>query len=353
MTEVPSGLGASPLGRGLQGREALPPVSGLRGWFQIGWSVDFGVERPVPMRYFGRDLVGYRTAAADLVVLDAICQHLGANMAFGGHVDGDCIVCPFHGWKWNPEGANVDIPYSEKLKSNRAKRLRTWSVRERDGLVYLWHDPASSPPTWEPPTMVEEPERYHDLHPDGVWSWDRVRVHPQMAVENTADAAHFKYVHRADEVGRILGSRWDDSVFAVDYELGMGRAARTTFLAERPGRITARLLARAWGVGLLGANFSGPGSAINMLCITPVDGISSRIMSSVWVPRSVSEDMIRLRVREQVKQIERDITIWEHMNYLPRAPFPPEEARDFVALRNWTTRFYADPATGTTVSGRG
>ena len=135
MTEVVSPVQVGPIERRLEGREALPSVTSLRGWFQIGWALDSGPGRPRPMRYFSHDLVGYRTDAGDLVVLDAICQHLGAHLGYGGQVDGDCIICPFHGWKWDRDGANVDIPYSAKLKRNRAKRLRSWHVRERDGLA--------------------------------------------------------------------------------------------------------------------------------------------------------------------------------------------------------------------------
>lgn len=344
MDEGVLGVGVTPLARGLGGREALPSVSSLRGWFQIGWSVDFGGQ-PRPMRYFGRDLVAYRTEAGELIVLDANCQHLGAHLGYGGTVEGDCIVCPFHGWKWDRDGANTDIPYSTKVKRNRAKRLRSWHVREQEGVVYLWHDPADRGPTWEPPILLDEGEEYHDLHPDGVWTWERVRVHPQMSMENTTDAAHFKYVHRADEVGHIAAVRTDDRLFEAEYTLGMGRGDRKTFLAEGPGVVVATLMARAWGVGLLTAHFSGPGSAVNLLCTTPIDAHSSRMMSSVWVPRSVDAAVVGLRIREQVKQIGRDIVIWEHMDYLARPPFPPEEARDFVALRRWSEQFYVGNGT--------
>ena len=43
-----------------------------------------------------------------------------------------CITCPFHGWKFDAEGANVDIPYSERV--NRKARLRTYPVVEVNGL---------------------------------------------------------------------------------------------------------------------------------------------------------------------------------------------------------------------------
>lgn len=48
-------------------------------------------------------------------VLDAYCPHLGANLAVGGRVVGNCIECPFHGWQFRgDDGKCVKIPYAEK-----------------------------------------------------------------------------------------------------------------------------------------------------------------------------------------------------------------------------------------------
>lgn len=47
-------------------------------------------------------------------VLNAYCPHLGANLAVGGRVVGNCIECPFHGWRFEgSDGKCVKIPYAE------------------------------------------------------------------------------------------------------------------------------------------------------------------------------------------------------------------------------------------------
>ncbi|KAG5330049.1 DAF36 desaturase, partial [Acromyrmex heyeri] len=44
------------------------------------------------------------------------CPHLGANMAEGGRVKGDCLECPFHNWKFRGEdGYCENIPYTIKV----------------------------------------------------------------------------------------------------------------------------------------------------------------------------------------------------------------------------------------------
>lgn len=331
--------------RGAFDRSALPPVRSLQGWFQIGWSPEFPADAPVALRYFGRDLVAYRTSVGEIVVFDAYCAHLGAHLAHGGTIEGDCIVCPFHGWSWNPDGSNRSIPYSERVKRNKGKRLNKWHVAEREGLVYMWHHPHGGEPTWDPPTVLSDGADYYPLHPAGAHSWESVLVHPQLALENAADFAHFKWVHRASRVARCVGFEPDGATFKVMLELPMGREGHKTWAADEGG-VVAELLVRGWGVGLLSATFTGVDGATNMLNMTPIDDTTSRLMSSTWIPRAPGAqgddlpERAKARVAEQVRQADRDLVIWEHMAYIPRPPYPPEESTDFLALRKWSEQFY-------------
>ena len=72
-----------------------------RGWFLISFSDDLEAGTVVPMEYFGRDLVFFRTARGAAVVLDAHCPHLGAHLGHGGELKDDKLVCPFHAWEFD------------------------------------------------------------------------------------------------------------------------------------------------------------------------------------------------------------------------------------------------------------
>jgi hypothetical protein len=63
----------------------------------------------------------------------AYCPHLGADIAVGGTVTDDCITCPFHGWRFDGAGPNVEIPYAKTV--NRTARLRAWPTAERAGAI--------------------------------------------------------------------------------------------------------------------------------------------------------------------------------------------------------------------------
>ena len=124
----------------------------VTGWFMIGWSAEFPLGEVRPLRYFGEDLVAYRDAAGDLHPLSAHCRHLGAHIGHGGKVVGDCVECPFHGWRWGPDGTNRHIPYQPD-RPNRALRLRVFPVREQYDCVFVWHQPNGEEPRWELPDL--------------------------------------------------------------------------------------------------------------------------------------------------------------------------------------------------------
>lgn len=68
----------------------------------------------------GEQVVVFRDQEGKASVLEAYCPHLGANLAVGGRVVGNCIECPFHGWQFRgDDGRCVKIPYAEKGKSGK------------------------------------------------------------------------------------------------------------------------------------------------------------------------------------------------------------------------------------------
>lgn len=63
----------------------------------------------------GEQLAVFRSQDGQAYVVDSYCPHLGANLAAGGRVVGNCIECPFHGWQFQGEdGKCARIPYAEK-----------------------------------------------------------------------------------------------------------------------------------------------------------------------------------------------------------------------------------------------
>ncbi|MGW6300700.1 Rieske 2Fe-2S domain-containing protein [Peribacillus butanolivorans] len=323
----------------------FPHATFPQGWYQIGWSGEIKPKETKSMRYFSEDLVCFRGESGKLYLMDAHCPHLGAHLGVGGCVENDNIRCPFHGWVWDCDGKNIEIPYSEKI--NRAKSIKTWEVREVNEQILTWYDSEGKPPAWEPPQLPETIDSdYYSCYPNAVYTWDKVRVHPQFLVENSADIAHFQFVHRAPETPKIELIEVKDHYAHLIHKYPFGKKPSDL---TPDGTIWGQLEVEAWGIGLVNFRLIKYFDMLNSLNITPIDEEHSDIRSSVWVKKADgdSEDVLsgnaEKAVKEQFRITDFDVPIWENMLYIKRAPLVAEEAKPYAELRKWCDQFYAVP----------
>lgn len=75
-----------------------PEAPDADGWIPVGRVEDFAGGRLVDVAVGERWVVVGRSAAGWFAV-DAVCPHAGGDFA-KGHVEGDAIVCPVHGWRF-------------------------------------------------------------------------------------------------------------------------------------------------------------------------------------------------------------------------------------------------------------
>ncbi|GAB2466993.1 Rieske 2Fe-2S domain-containing protein [Streptomyces incanus] len=314
------------------------------GWFQIGWSTDLAVGDVKPLRHFGQDLVAYRARSGRLVVLNAYCEHLGANLGHGGSVSGEDIRCPFHGWEWSPAGRNTCIPY--QATTNRVRRIGTWTAAERDGLMYLWHDADGGAPLYDVPSVFELfPESgpatgFHELGEAGRFETPALPIHPQYAAENGVDFAHFKYVHRADEIPTVVRREFGEHDFRTELALDFKRRGGDGTQEIVEGRTRASLL----GLGLGFSYADGVGGICSVTAVTPVDDERSLVRFTAWASKEDGEGDARVakRLRSAVEQFKADVAIWEHQRYTEPPGLATAEAAGFRDIRQWARRFYPE-----------
>ena len=101
----------------------------VTGWFMVGWSPEFPVGGVQPLHYFGELLVAYRDEQGELHILQAHCKHIGAHMGHGGTVVGDSVECPFHGWRWGPDGTLRDV-IEKQFLSTVFDDLQIWPYQK-------------------------------------------------------------------------------------------------------------------------------------------------------------------------------------------------------------------------------
>lgn len=171
-----------------------------RGWFMIGTSED-ATTTPKAVRYFGEDMVLYRGETGRVFLVEAYCPHMGTHLANNTtsyvvadreHVEGDNIRCPYHGWRFGPDGHCNQIPYSPSEPPKKA-RLRSWPVTERAQCLWIWYDAEGGEPDYELPAF----DKYDAPHWVN-WKIDvlgELEIHPIEILDNMADKSHLEPVH--------------------------------------------------------------------------------------------------------------------------------------------------------------
>lgn len=322
------------------------------GWYQIGWSHDFPRGEAKPLRYFGADLVVFRTDSGEMKVLDAFCPHLGAHLGHGGRVVGDTITCPWHGWCWDGEGRNVAIPYSDRPM---AKRLRSWHVREMDDWVLVWYHPHGLDPIFEvPPFWVDDECGYLPFADDGALIWPNVAICPQYASENLVDYAHFKFVHRSDDIGRVVDVDEDEWTFTTTLGLEMGAGRPATWMTPEgplPGLLHTAIHGPQVSVVRFSIGDHPVHDVVVSMGVTPVEASPrlSDLRITCYVPdidpMGLGRDPRELATNwynQEHIQVDQDVTIWSNMRYVDKAPLVDDEAKAFRAVRSWAEQFYVE-----------
>lgn len=303
------------------------------GWFVVAFSEELAAGQVLPKRYFGRDLVLFRTDDGVPVAMDAHCPHLGAHLGIGGRVIDGCIRCPFHAWRFDREGRCVEVPYARAIPPRA--RVRTYPVEEKNGVVLLHYAPDSRAPTYTIPALPE-------YGAPGFTRWFhrtlRIRTQSREIVENVVDLAHFPTVHR---------NRID------------------TFENEFVGE---RAIQRATGGGIPDgphdspefdyrseATYYGPGYQITAMhhrletrllnAHTMIDEHEVELRFGMMLRMGGDEARIARIADAYVDDIQsgfqKDVAIWEHKRWRER-PVLVDEDGPIGALRRWYAQFYVD-----------
>lgn len=322
------------------------------GWFQVAWEGEIQEKRVTSKHYFGTDYVVYRADDGVTRIAEATCPHMGANLGCGGWVEGNDLVCPFHGWQWGPDGANTVIPNLDRPNPNR--RLTQMHSRCTNGIVWMWFDELGRDPWWEPPADREEygkPSHY-PVWPTSTYFWSGVRLKPQYVVENNADMEHIRYVHKAQGDIELVECRGEEHIFYNAVKMVFGAGKDKTWLTPQ-GPVEATIVGETFGVGIIMDHFAGTDDAWLFQCQTPVDHETSDLFNTYLIKRPEGatgdelEGAAKARLKEQVKQVNRDIVIWESMTYLQNPALTLPEGRPMATLRRWASQFYPDSSADT------
>ena len=136
----------------------------------------------------GRPLVLYRTQAGVPVALEDRCVHRSFPLSLS-KLDGDSIVCGYHGMRYDCSGRCLEVPSQRQAGSGLG--VRAFPLIEAGALVWIWMgegaaDPAALPDIGEWVGDANWPASHHYFELKASY----LALH-----ENLLDLSHLSYLH--------------------------------------------------------------------------------------------------------------------------------------------------------------
>jgi phenylpropionate dioxygenase-like ring-hydroxylating dioxygenase large terminal subunit len=175
-------------------------------WHPVARSEEID-NKAVPIKLLDQTLVLWRSRG-QIAAFHDLCVHRGTPLSLGW-IDGDQLICAYHGWHYGVDGSCTRIPSLPAGHAIPTKaRAKVYSVQERYGLVWVCLDePRAEIPVF-PPEFNDPSYRWDVYSSEGQWNANAARM-----IENLADFSHFPWVHPG-----ILGDREKPEYEAVRIE---------------------------------------------------------------------------------------------------------------------------------------
>ncbi|MFN3834817.1 MAG: Rieske 2Fe-2S domain-containing protein [Glycocaulis sp.] len=250
----------------------------------------------------GEPVVFARAGDGSVFALRDLCPHRGVPLssgrlcAKGSTVDGNTlgepqIECPYHGWRFGPDGACKAIPSlvdGQQMDVGKI-RVRRYPVREQQGNVWTWMPPVSDGPVLDdtpepdhaPPLMPAVENRRPALIERMIFD-----CHVDHAVIGLMDPAHGPYVHRS------VFWRSEKSMYAKEKAFGPSELG-FTMLPHTPsrnsrfykilgGNLTTEISFRLPGVRVEHITAGSRGSVVGLTSVTPLTETSTEVTQSFY-----------------------------------------------------------------------
>jgi phenylpropionate dioxygenase-like ring-hydroxylating dioxygenase large terminal subunit len=159
----------------------------LNCWYVVATSDEVG-RSLLGRHLLGRRLLLFRRQDGQVAALDDRCPHRAAPLSMGT-LDGDQVVCRYHGFTYAADGECVRVPSQHNVPYGA--QVHSYPVHERPPFVWVWPGHPTRSRGTEPP----------DLPPLREPGWEVLGGSLEMAVnymllhDNALDRTHFPFVH--------------------------------------------------------------------------------------------------------------------------------------------------------------
>jgi 5,5'-dehydrodivanillate O-demethylase len=161
-------------------------------WHPVYVAEKLKAGRAVPIRILNEDFTLYRGEEGTPFVVEFRCAHRRTQLSVGW-VEGNCIRCRYHGWKYDNTGQCVEQPGEDPSFAAKV-RIRTYPTTEYLGLIFAFLGDG------EPPPLPRLPEAITDGAV--IWSYGHMRPCNFLSGLHN-DPSHIAFTHRGSEASHL------------------------------------------------------------------------------------------------------------------------------------------------------
>jgi phenylpropionate dioxygenase-like ring-hydroxylating dioxygenase large terminal subunit len=181
-------------------------------WYAILEAKEVPRGKPIGVTRLGEKLVLWRDSHGAVTCQRDFCPHRGVALS-AGTLQGDCIICPFHGFQYDPSGRCKLIPANgQTAPTPKVMHVYSYPTQEAHGFIWIfWGEPAGELPPlpWFENLEDDFPYLTYPYH------W---KTHYSRAIENQLDVVHLPFVHH-NTIGRGNRTVVDGPVATLEGDL--------------------------------------------------------------------------------------------------------------------------------------
>ena len=162
-------------------------------WYVAASSDEIGSEKPLGRTICNIQIAFFRDSKDQVQAVEDFCPHRGAPLSLG-YVEGDNLVCGYHGLQMGADGSTQSMPSQRVEKFPCIKQI---PVVERYGFIWIWPGDKQAADDSLIPVL--------EWALDPKWAYGgglyHIKYDYRLMIDNLMDLTHETYVH-ASSIGQ-------------------------------------------------------------------------------------------------------------------------------------------------------
>ena len=269
-------------------------------WYAVAQDKNIAKNQIIEVKFWNNSVAVYRDSRGALHAIEDRCAHRQLKLSIG-QVKGDRLVCDYHGWEYDTAGNLVHIPHELFGHKMPTCKLKTFAVRVRYGLVWVFfgdQEIAYNVPMPEAPEL-EQDEPWACVPIEFTWE-----AHHSMILDNVSDFTH-AYLHRRYQPfvdAKLTKLEAKGDVVSLSYDTEVGGRMSSLFIDKKVANMDSIELAYEYPYQRSNTN-----EAVKHWCmVLPMDERTSKVFFlfyfkqfkvpflPVHFPRRVMDPIIKL-----------------------------------------------------------